>query len=226
MIERIHWLGHASFRINGPPHDDAPVIYIDPWRLPHDAPPADLILVSHGHHDHCSLGDIARVRHEKTLVVGNQHVADLIGGDVRVLRPWQGTISLCGGVSVRAVPAYTLEHAYHDRAYGGLGFLISLMRTDIYYAGDTDLIPEMEKIGCDIALLPVGGVYTMNPEEAAEAVQRIGPCIAIPMHYGREIPGSRDLGRHFVQLVNSGVQACELPVENGRESLPQPVEPD
>ncbi len=213
MIERIHWLGHSSFRINGPPHHDAPVIYIDPWRLEPDAPPADLILVSHDHHDHCSPEDINLIRHKDTVIVANQRAADLIGGRVHVLRPWQGGITV-GGVSVRAVPAYTIGKAFHDKAYGGLGFLISLLRHDIYYAGDTDLIPEMEKIGCDIALLPVGGAFTMSYDEAAEAVKLLRPQYAIPMHYGREIPGSRDDGRRFCQLVNSGVQALELPVEN------------
>jgi L-ascorbate metabolism protein UlaG (beta-lactamase superfamily) len=74
----------------------------------------------------------------------------------------------------------------------------------------------MEKIGCDIALLPVGGVFTMNFEQAAQAVKLINPLYAIPMHYGREIPGSKGFGKSFVQMVNSGVQAMELPVENER----------
>ncbi len=214
MIERIHWLGHASFRINGPPHADGPVIYIDPWRLPPHAPPADLILVSHDHYDHCSLQDIARVRRRGTVILASERAAALIGKGARVLRPWQGITNVVRGVSVRAVPAYTVAHAYHDRAFGGVGFLISLMNHDIYFAGDTDLIPEMDKIGCDIALLPVGGAFTMSYEEAAEAAQRLRPQIAIPMHYGREIPGSKGYGRSFVQLVNSGVRAVELPLEN------------
>src|SRR5512139_3826911 len=79
MIERIHWLGHASFRINGPPHKDGSIIYIDPWRLPADSPPADIILVSHDHHDHCSPQDIASIRREHTVVVSNTRAAEIIG---------------------------------------------------------------------------------------------------------------------------------------------------
>ncbi len=213
MIDRIHWLGHASFRINGPPHTDGPVVYIDPWQLPEGSPEADLILVSHDHHDHCSLADIARVRADHTVIVANQRAAELIGAGVQVLRPWQGAVNV-GDVSVRAVPAYTREKAYHAAAYGGLGFLICMMRHDIYFAGDTDMIPEMEKIGCDIALVPVGGAFTMNWEEAAAAVSLIRPRYAIPMHYGREIPGSRDDGRYFCQAVNGGVEAVELRPES------------
>lgn len=213
MIDRIHWLGHASFRINGPPHDDAPVIYIDPWRVPIGSPPADLILVSHDHHDHCSPEDIAQLRKADTMVIANIRASRIIGDDVMTLRPWQGSINY-KGVSVRAIPAYTIDKVYHDKAYEGLGFLISLMRHDIYFAGDTDLIPEMDKIGCDIALLPVGGAFTMNYEEAAEAVKRLRPQYAIPMHYGPEVPGSRDDGKRFCQMVNGCAQAFEMAAEN------------
>lgn len=215
MIERIHWLGHASFRVNGPPHPDGPVIYIDPWRLPPDSPPADLILISHDHYDHCSPQDVARIRQRSTVILASERAASLIGRGAQVLRPWQAAVDVYG-VSVRAVPAYTISHAYHSKAFGGVGFVISLMNHDIYFAGDTDLIPEMGKIGCDIALLPVGGAFTMSYEEAAKAAQRLRPQYAIPMHYGREIPGSKGYGRSFVQLVNGGVQAVELPLENER----------
>lgn len=215
MIDRIHWLGHASFRINGPPHDDGPVIYIDPWRLPDDSPPADLILISHDHYDSCSAEDIQKVWTAQTVIVGNQRVANLLGGDVRVLRPWAGAVNHTG-VSVRAVPAYTLHKAHHAKNYDGLGFLISMLRQDIYFAGDTDLIPEMQKIGCDVALLPVGGSFTMNYEDAAEAVKLLKPQYAIPMHYGIEIPGSRDRGRLFCQLIQNGTSAIELAPENPR----------
>jgi len=216
MIERIHWLGHASFRINGPPHHDrSPVIYIDPWRLPDGSTRADLILISHDHYDHCSPEDIALIKKPDTIIISNQRVAHMLGGDVRVLGPWQGAMRV-GDASIRTIPAYTLHKAYHDKAYGGLGFLISMMRHDIYYAGDTDLIPEMDKIYCDIAILPVGGAFTMNYDDAAEAVRRMRPRYAIPMSYGREIPGSQYDGQHFCQLVNSGVQALELRIENAR----------
>lgn len=213
MLDRIHWLGHASFRINGPPHCDGTVIYIDPWRLPSESPKADLILVSHDHHDHCSPHDIKLLQHRDTIVVANSRAASLIGKNVQVLRPWQGAINV-GQVSVRGVPAYTITKAFHAKGFEGLGFLISMMRHDIYYAGDTDLTPDMEKIGCDIALLPVGGAFTMNYEEAAQAARMVRARYVIPMHYGQEVPGSGDDGRRFCHLVNSGCRAFELPIEN------------
>ena len=67
-----------------------------------------------------------------------------------------------------------------------MGFLIRGSH-QIYFAGDTDRIPEMRHIECDVALLPVGGTYTMDAKEAAEAAADIGPSVAVPMHYGSGI---------------------------------------
>lgn len=215
MLERIHWLGHASFRINGPPHGDGMVIYLDPWRLPPDAPPADIILVSHDHHDHCSPGDIAQIRKPDTVILANSRAAALIGDNAQVLRPWQGAVNV-GAVSIRGVPAYTVDQAFHAKSFEGLGFLISILRHDIYYAGDTDLIPEMTKIGCDIAILPVGGVFTMGFEQAAQAARIVRAGCAIPMHFGREASSSIEDGKRFCRLLENGIRAVELPVENSR----------
>jgi L-ascorbate metabolism protein UlaG (beta-lactamase superfamily) len=213
MIDRIHWLGHASFRINGPPHTDGPIIYIDPWRLPIDSPKADIVLISHDHHDHCSIEDIDAIRSKTTVIIANPRAADLVGESAQILRPWQGGMNI-GDVSIRAIPAYTISKAFHDKAFEGLGFLISIMRHDIYFAGDTDLIPEMDRIGCDIAILPVGGVFTMDYEQAARAAKTVGARHVIPMHFGREVSGSLEDGRRFCQLVDPTITALELPVEN------------
>jgi len=211
MIRRIHWLGHASFRINGPPHDDGPIIYIDPWQLPPDSPPADIILVSHDHHDHCSPEDIKLIRHLDTAIAANPSAAQRLGPGVNALRPWQAAISI-NDVLVRAVPAYTVDKAYHSKIYDALGFIVTIQKWDIYFAGDTDLIPEMDKISCDVAILPVGGTFTMGYAEAAELANRMRPRYAIPMHYGLEISGSAENGRLFCQLVSGGTQAIELTI--------------
>lgn len=213
MIERIHWLGHASFRINGPPHDDGPIIYIDPWQLPPDSPQADFILVSHDHHDHCSPKDIKQIRHLDTVIIANPRAARLLGPGICTLRSWQTAISI-NDILVRAVPAYTVGKAYHAKTYDVLGFIVTMQKWDIYFAGDTDLIPEMDRIGCDIALLPVGGVFTMDHIQAAESASRLRPHYAIPMHYGPEISGSSENGRRFCQLVEDSIKAIELTIDN------------
>lgn len=74
--------------------------------------------------------------------------------------------------------------------------------TTVYFAGDTDVIPEMKSIRCDIALLPVSGTYVMTAEEAAEAAKIINPKIAVPMHYGA-IVGSDADAKKFKSLVKN-----------------------
>ena len=74
--------------------------------------------------------------------------------------------------------------------------------TRVYFAGDTDFIPEMKSITCDIALLPISGTYVMTAEEAAEAVSAIKPKIVVPMHYA-SIVGTEGDAQRFKSLVKN-----------------------
>ncbi len=193
MLESIEWLGHASFRIYGPP-----VIYIDPWRVPRPSQPADVILITHDHYDHCSPADVDKLRGPQTVIIGNQMASTVIDG-VTTLRPWQSINA--GRACIKAVPAY---NSHHPQSFDGLGFIISVNYHDIYYAGDTDLIPEMDRIRPDIAILPIGGRQTMNAETAAEAVRRLRPRWVIPSHWGSPAEGGTSLdARQFMERVGT-----------------------
>lgn len=193
MIDCIEWLGHASFRIAG-----SPLIYIDPWRVPRPPQPADVILLTHDHYDHCSPADVEKLRDYNTVIVGNSMAAEVIDG-VTTLRPWQ-SINV-GRACIKAVPAY---NSHHPISFGGLGFIISLNYHDIYYAGDTDLIPEMDRIRPDIAILPIGGRQTMDAEMAVEAVRRLRPRWVIPSHWGSPAEGGTSLdARLFMESVGT-----------------------
>lgn len=178
MIESIDWLGHASFRINTEPR-----IYIDPWRVVRPPEPADVILISHDHYDHCSPADIAKLRAPHTIVIGNAMVGQVIE-DIIVLRPWQ-TINI-GRACIKTIPAY---NAHHPKEFEGLGFVISINHYDIYFAGDTDVIPEMDRVRADIAILPVGGRQTMGATQAADAAGRLRARWVIPSHWGSNAEG-------------------------------------
>jgi L-ascorbate metabolism protein UlaG (beta-lactamase superfamily) len=111
-------------------------------------------------------------------------------------------------VEIEAVPAYNLNkfrepgQVFHPQKDKKLGFVFQMDGTRVYFAGDTDVIPEMKSIRCDIALLPVSGTYVMTAEEAAEAVAEIKPKIAVPMHYGA-IVGSDSDAQKFKSLVKN-----------------------
>lgn len=176
MIENIVWLGHGGFLIQG-----TPIIYINPWRVVRSSLFPEVILISHDHYDHCSIADVNKLRGPDTRIIGNVAVAQQIP-DTEVLRPWH-TMSF-DRTGIKAVPAYSPNDFRHPLSDGGLGFVISMNLYDIYYAGDTKLIPEMERIHPDIALLPIDNDGTLSVEEAVQAVEVMRPRWVIPYNFG------------------------------------------
>ncbi|MCU0291282.1 MAG: MBL fold metallo-hydrolase [Thermoanaerobaculaceae bacterium] len=205
MIDSLHWLGHDTFRIDGPP-----VVYVDPYKLPPKVVAADLILITHDHFDHLSQEDLARVRTEATIVVGPPEVAEKLPG-VRVLRT--GERCEVAGVGITAVPAYNTNKTFHPRETGKVGFLFTVAATTYYHAGDTDLIPEMDGLAPDVALLPVSGTYVMTAHEAAQAARRIRPKMAVPMHYGTIVGSDADALTFARELEGSGIEVVIKPRE-------------
>ena len=178
MIDNLRWFGHSSFMIQGPPF-----IFIDPWRVVRTAFHADVILISHEHYDHCSSADIEKLRGPDTLIIGNEHVAKEIP-NTTIIRPWQ-SISI-DRASIKAIPAYSPEGTQHPKEAGGLGFIISINLYDIYYAGDTKIIPEMERIQPDIAILAIDNNDTLNVKEAAKVVETLKPRWIIPSKWSEQ----------------------------------------
>ena len=183
-VEKIHWLGHDSFRVDG-----NKTVYFDPFQI-EQGPRADLILISHDHFDHCSPEDVDKIRKEDTVIITEKNSAGKLKGDVRILKPGEKTE--VEGVKIEAVPAYNTDKDFHPRKNGWLGFIVDMDGVRLYHAGDTDFIPEMKRLSVDIALLPVSGTYVMTAEQAVAAAQAIRPKIAIPMHYGAIVGEERD----------------------------------
>jgi len=192
MKEKIHWLGHASFRIEG-----TKTIYIDPWKIK-TGKKADLILITHDHYDHCSPDDVAKVSGKDTTIVTISSCAKQIKGNVKTIKAGE-TIEV-GGVKITAIPSYNKEKQFHPREKGYVGYIVDIDGSKIYHAGDSDFIDEMKSLKVDIALMPVGGNYTMDAKEAAQAINTFKPSLAIPMHWG-DIVGSKKDAETFCSLV-------------------------
>ncbi len=194
----ITWLGHATIRIK----TEDLLLYFDPYKI-QQRERADLVLVSHEHFDHCSLEDLKQVSTKKTHFVGSPKTE----GALRRIANRRYTIVEAGqqieaaGVLIRAVPAYNIDKPFHPKEMKGVGYIVEVDDKKVYFAGDTDLIPEMKDIACDIAILPVGGTYTMNADEAAKAFQLVGATEGIPMHYGTVIGAQSDADR-FKRLIS------------------------
>jgi L-ascorbate metabolism protein UlaG (beta-lactamase superfamily) len=166
------------------------VVYLDPTTMYgtySDLPKADLILVTHEHHDHLDKGLVADLRKDDTVVVGTASVAQqVLGCNVMKI----GDVATFCGLSIEAVPAYNIQHMrspgtpYHPRGVG-VGYVINFGELRVYVAGDTENIPEMKELKeIDIAFLPMNLPYTMTPEMVADSVRMFHPRIIYPYHYG------------------------------------------
>ncbi|MHC4439559.1 MAG: MBL fold metallo-hydrolase [Planctomycetota bacterium] len=190
----LQWLGHASFKIC---HEDT-VIYIDPWKLKQSPQDASIVLVSHSHYDHYSPEDIARVSGADTKLIAS---ADVVTKEKAGQAITPGLTIELGDVRVSGVAAYNPDKQFHPKSGNWIGFVVELGSKRIYYAGDTDLTDEMKSLkGIDVALLPVGGTYTMNAADAAKATEHIKPKRAIPYHWG-DIVGARTDAEKFANTV-------------------------
>lgn len=177
MIDRIQWLGHGSFLIQGPP-----LIYVNPWRVARTPFLPDAILITNDLYDHCSPADVEKLRGPQTTIITSPAASLALNDGALLLRSWQSVN--VGDARVTAVPAYTTTDFY-PASKGGLGFVITLDYYDIYYAGVTDFVPELSKIRCDVAILPIAaGPGTLNLERAVELVRSLQPRWVIPSHWG------------------------------------------
>jgi len=197
MAEKVVWLGHDAFRIEG-----SKTIYFDPYGLSGGLK-ADIILISHDHFDHCSAEDVAKIQRNNTVIVTEENSAKKLSGDVRIIKP--GDVLDLEGVKVTGVPSYNTDKDFHPRKNSWLGFIVELEGVKIYHAGDTDFIPEMKDFQVDIALIPVSGTYVMNADQAVKAVLAINPRLAIPMHYGAIVGDEKD-ARHFKEKLEGKVE--------------------
>lgn len=201
MEPKIEWLGHDSFRLTG-----EKIVYIDPWKIENAAHNADVVLITHDHFDHFVVEDIDKVRHAKTLVIGPEMLRGKIEGNVRLVK--RGETLDADGIPLEVVPAYNLHpdrQKFHPDKYGGVGYIVTLNRTRIYHTGDTDAIPEMQNVRCDIMLVPVSGTYVCAPDEAIAAVKMVKPKLAIPMHWD-SIVGTWQDANEFKEKVGVPVE--------------------
>lgn len=198
MLDNITWLGHAGFRIKA----GSKLIYIDPWQLRPNQEPADLILITHEHFDHCSLKDVQALLKKETVIITTKGSALKLKLNSKMVKP--GESLEFERIKIESVPAYNLEKSFHPRENGWLGFIIDTQNMRIYHTGDSDFIPEMKSLKVDMILVPIGGTYTMDARDAARLVNELKPKFVIPMHYGSIIGSDRDL-EEFKKLSNVNV---------------------
>jgi L-ascorbate metabolism protein UlaG (beta-lactamase superfamily) len=180
--ETIFWIGHASFYIKA---KDC-TIFIDPFKISQDVKEkADLILLTHSHFDHTSKEDIDKIRKEETKFIAANKCLEQKDYKHEISKP--GFKTKFNGIEIEAIAAYNKSAErlqFHPKSEGWVGYILNIDGTRIYHAGDSDFIEEMKEIGdIEVALLPMGGTYTMTMDEAIDAAGAIKPKTIVPMHY-------------------------------------------
>lgn len=192
MATEVTWLGHGSWSVKTAQHS----ILLDPFLDDQPTAPvkaadveADFVLVSHGHFDH--VADVASIAARTgALVISNFEISQWLQSKHGV----QNTLGMnIGGGTDQPFGRLKMTLAFHssqlpDGSYGGepCGFLLTLPDTTIYFACDTALFSDMKLIGeegVDLAVLPIGDLFTMGPDDALRAVQLINPRRVAPAHY-------------------------------------------
>ena len=179
------------------------IIYFDPFRINEEKHDADLILITHDHYDHYSPEDIKKVIKKDTIIVAPKTINELNNKEnITFVEPNQ-TYNI-NGYKIDTIPAYNISKHFHPKENNWIGYIIEIDGLKYYIAGDTDIIPENQQIKCDVALIPIGGTYTMDYKEASELINIIKPKIAIPTHYG-SIVGDITDGEKFKKLIDNTI---------------------
>ncbi len=226
---RLRWLGHAAFEVVSP---GGKVLLFDPW-LENPRSPAgysatlarvDAILPTHAHFDHLGETIALGMRFQPEIpCVFELHVYLQRKGLLHTLPMNKGgTQSLAGGLRVTMVRADHSAGILEDThtlgaVYGGepAGFVVEMENGfRLYHAGDTNVFGDMKLIGelyrPEIALLPIGGLFTMGPREAAAAARLLGSRFVVPMHYGTFPALSGTPAELAQELSDSGIDVLAL----------------
>ncbi len=193
----------SSIRIEG-----SKTIYFDPFQIGTASKDADLICITHAHYDHFDPDSIAKVcRKDTELIapVGMKEELEKLAADEKLHLLSPGDKFEGADLLISALPAYNKLKPFHPRRNGWLGYILELDGVSYYIAGDTDAVKELQDIKCDVALIPIGGTYTMTAKEAAGLINKMKPTAVIPIHYGSIVGKPKD-AETFKKLVDSDIQ--------------------
>lgn len=201
---KIEVLCHSSIRIQ----TEGKIIYLDPFRIKSQKNDADIIAITHSHYDHFSEEDIKKIKTDESKII---LPSDLFERTLKLGFKKENIITASPynsfkilDIEFKTIPSYNLNKEFHPKDNNWLGYILRLEGKDIYVAGDTDITEENMKLKCNIALVPVGGTYTMTCDEAAKLINIMHPQLAIPTHYG-ELVGKTDDAIKFKELVNPNI---------------------
>lgn len=197
----IKVFNHSSIKLS-----DRQNIYFDPYQIKEEKHDADYIFITHDHYDHYEEESIKKVLNEKTYMIVPMCLKDqvmTITDNVLVVEP-NKTYSI-DNLIFATIPSYNNNKPFHPKDKNYVGYNLTIENTKYYIMGDTDRTADTDSVTTDICLVPIGGTYTMNIEEAAAFVNYIKPKKAIPTHYG-SLVGDISLGEDFKKIIDKEIE--------------------
>lgn len=190
-------------------------LYFDAFQIQNEPHDADIIFITHDHYDHYDIESIKKVINNTTVIVAPETMKarllkDAPASESRFVFLVPGKSVRVRDIEITGVPAYNMIKPFHPKHNKWLGYVVRMDARTYYIAGDTDAVKDNFSISCDVALVPVGGGYTMDKKHAADFVVRMKPKAAVPIHYG-SLVGHPEDGQEFRKLVE-GMNA-EIQVE-------------
>lgn len=187
------------------------VLYFDPFKIENEDHDADIIFITHSHYDHMAIDSINKVKKDSTIIVAPKSIEKEISivGDVKFIYLEPNEELELDGLKIKTVPSYNNLKPFHPKRNNWLGYIVTYNDISYYVAGDTDKTKDNESVKCDVALIPIGGHYTMDVKEATELVKIINPKVVIPTHYGSIIGSLEDGKKLKDNLVDTNIEVIE-----------------
>lgn len=200
----------SSIRIEG-----SKILYFDPYLIQTASHDADIIFITHEHYDHFDPKSIKMISKEGTLLVAPESTkkktlseSGITAGQCLFMNPEERNEA--GGLTVETIPAYNKLKPFHTKGKKWQGYIVTMDDLRYYVSGDTDVNEDIRKVQCDIALIPIGGFYTMDWKQAAEYTAQMKPKAVVPTHYG-SIVGEKTDGQDFkkaLQQMDSSIEVA------------------
>ena len=184
------------------------IIYFDPFKIEKELHDADLIFITHDHYDHLDIDSINKIKKDNTIIVIPESIKDKVNFTNIITVTPNNTYNI-DNFKVETTPSYNINKDFHKKENNYVGYIITINNERIYISGDTDFLDELKNIKCDIALIPIGGTYTMDYLEAAKFINYIKPKVTIPTHY-KTIVGSLEDAIKFKELLDKDIKCILL----------------
>lgn len=202
VLENITVNTQNSIRIEG-----SRILYFDPYLIQETAHDADFIFITHEHYDHFEPESIAKIKKDDTTLVAPESMKKKVISESGIasencLFYQPGEIHEAGGITVETIPAYNKLKPFHTKGKKWQGYVVEMDGVRYYVSGDTDVNEDIRKVSCDVAMIPIGGFYTMDWKQAAEYIAQMKPKAAVPTHYG-SIVGNKTDGQDFQKMLES-----------------------